>query len=191
MKLSKPVTPPSEWAQTEINEAIKLDLIPSHLQSFYQNNITRNDLTVTLGGVLTEVCGKDLDEFSKTYSPDYIRPDFSGGSNVYTVSLNRLGILNGWDNGTFGMDELLTREELAALLYRAMDIFHKNAVSESTGELYLDDSELSDWSKKSVYALAQNGILFGTPDGNFAPSGMVTREQAYLAIYRMYRFILS
>jgi hypothetical protein len=52
-------------------------------------------------------------------------------------------------------------------------------------ELYLPFTDVSGWSTDDIYAAAANGLMLGTSETTFAPTGTMTRAMAITVLYRM------
>ena len=90
------------------------------------------------------------------------------------------GIVTGYDNGNFGPNDPITREQLAAMLYRSA------GSPEVTGSLSFSDAgETSPYAHDALLWAVQKGILNGTDSGRIAPSANADRAQvaAMLARY--------
>lgn len=94
-----------------------------------------------------------------------------------------LGIAVGYDNGKFGVGELITRQDAAVFTARASKYFNMD-ISQKSDSLFADDEQISDYAKDSVYAMRNNGIISGMEDNTFAPNANCTRAQAAVMIYR-------
>ncbi|MBJ8059127.1 S-layer homology domain-containing protein [Bacillus cereus] len=92
------------------------------------------------------------------------------------LALNKAGIMNGFGNGKFGPDNVLTREQLAVVLTKA---FNFQATSTTT----FKDVDKNYWATNAISALQENKITTGTGDNKFEPQSLVTREQYALFLY--------
>ncbi|MED0934505.1 S-layer homology domain-containing protein [Bacillus mobilis] len=118
----------------------------------------------------------------------YLNPaDESNAPNTFTdikghmfekeiLSLSKTGIMSGFGDGTFGPDNILTREQLAAVLTRA---FNLKATSTTT----FKDVNKNYWATNAISALQENQITTGTGDNMFEPKSIVTREQYAQFLY--------
>lgn len=91
----------------------------------------------------------------------------------------------------FYPDRLLTREEMAAVLYRTTEGFCSYVLIGGSAEGSAvnepkDMSDISDWAKESVGKMLSVGMLSGMDDGSFAPKNNLTIEQAIVAVYGLY-----
>ncbi len=91
------------------------------------------------------------------------------------------GLVRGAAEGLFKPQELITREQMAAVLSRAFA-----AVFSEDAELaFSDAAEISVWARPAVKKALARGLLKGFDDGAFKPGHPVTRAQAAAAIYRL------
>ena len=74
-------------------------------------------------------------------------------------------------SGRFEPDKKLSREELAVVLRRVLDLPDANVSG------FTDYNKISDWAKSSVGAVSENGIMVGS-NGEFRPGAAVSREEA-------------
>ena len=88
---------------------------------------------------------------------------------AWAVSRN---IIDGYDSGTFGPYDYVTREEIVVMLWR----YAGKPVSEI--ELYFTDiSNISTYTLPAVRWAVEKGILSGNSGGALTPKGLATRAQ--------------
>ncbi len=90
------------------------------------------------------------------------------------------GIVSGYEDGTFGVDDEITREQLATMLYRYA------GSPEVTGNLdkYTDKTSVSDYAEKAVIWAVEVGIISGTTETTLDAKGLATRAQVAAMIMR-------
>ena len=94
-------------------------------------------------------------------------------------------IVEGYGNGKFGPNDDITREQLAAILYRyakfkGVDV----SIGEDTNILdFPDAGECSGWSVSSVQWAVGSGIINGK-DGKLVPKGDASRAEAAAMLQR-------
>lgn len=95
------------------------------------------------------------------------------------------GIVGGYGNGKFGPDDSITREQLAAILYRYEQ--YKGGGFTGNWMFLLDFSDrdkVSDYAYESVCWMTMNGIINGRSNGTFDPQGNATRAEAAAMLHR-------
>ncbi|PWW45070.1 MULTISPECIES: S-layer homology domain-containing protein [Paenibacillus] len=85
--------------------------------------------------------------------------------------LNELGITQGYDNGTYQPRKKITRQEVAELLVRALQIPANDAAN-----VLPPDVRASSWSANSIQRVQSQGLM-GNPNEPFRPTDLVTREE--------------
>lgn len=96
-----------------------------------------------------------------------------------------LGIVTGYEDGTFRPYAFITREEAATMLDRLYKSLGGTETAESSRQ-YADDTRFGDWSRDSIYTMQNIGIMKGEENNEFHPDGGYTGEQAIVTIERMY-----
>lgn len=96
------------------------------------------------------------------------------------------GIVNGYGQGRFGPNDSITREQLAAILYRySVYKGYDVSVGEDTNILSFNDiAELSDYAFTSMQWACGAGLIGGMGDGRLAPKGNATRCQIAAVLHR-------
>lgn len=94
------------------------------------------------------------------------------------------GIVTGYGNGRFGVSDSVTRQQLAAILYRYASLkgIDVSDVADISG--YADASEIASWAKAPVEWTVENGIINGVSANKLSPSGTATRAQAAAMLMR-------
>ena len=90
-------------------------------------------------------------------------------------TLNKLGIVTGYEDGTFKPEDGVTRAEMAALIARIQGYGETAKAAASTG---FADVPASHWASGYIANAAGMGIINGYGDGNFGPEDPVLYEQA-------------
>jgi len=95
------------------------------------------------------------------------------------------GVVTGYDEKTFGPSNNVTREQLAAILYR----YAQQKGKGFTGSwMYLlnvsDRANISSWANESMHWVYMKHILSGYEDGTLRPTGNATRAEAACMLQR-------
>ncbi|MBR4893561.1 MAG: S-layer homology domain-containing protein [Clostridia bacterium] len=96
--------------------------------------------------------------------------------NEAVTVMSALGLLKGYEDGTFGPDKTITRAEFAAVVVRMLGMeVAASGVATATNFI---DVPATHWAAGYVKIANQKGIINGYGDGNFGPEDEVTYEQA-------------
>lgn len=94
----------------------------------------------------------------------------------YVAAATRLGVITGYEDGTFGVGRLITRQEMAAMVYRLCSNLNVDEFPEDAP--FTDGAAIAGWAMAAVSAMQRAGILSGDESGAFHPEGNTTRAQA-------------
>lgn len=167
----------SAWATTELDKAAEYGFITEKISGQMNAPITREELCEVIMKMYEKIIGEatysGLNGFSDTRNPE-----------VYKAY--ELGIVNGVGNGKFAPKALTNREQVAAMMYRAVGVINPNAdLSTQGAEKFSDEKLISAWALDPVKFMSKNGLLKGN-NGYVDPKGTTTREQAVLIVLRTY-----
>src|SRR5690606_6427372 len=98
----------------------------------------------------------------------------------YVDAAVRANLVTGYGDNTFRSDALITREQLAVMIVRALG----DGVEEFGPLTFVDVDSISDWAKNEVAAAVQAGIVTGMTDGTFRPNQTATRAEAATMLAR-------
>lgn len=92
------------------------------------------------------------------------------------------GIINGFNDGTFRTNDVVTRQQLVAILYRYAQYMGYDTTASASLEGFTDADTV--WAKEAMeWALAE-GILNGTTAATLTPNGSANRGQAATFLMR-------
>ncbi len=100
-------------------------------------------------------------------------------------SLSKLGIVTGYEDGTYGPEKSVTRAEMAALIARIQGYGETAKAQTNTA---FTDVPSSHWASGYVAYAANQKIVNGYGDGTFGPDDTVKYEQAVTMIMRTLGF---
>lgn len=125
---------------------------------------------------LTDLLGLDTE--------NVVNPNFKDVSTTHRfykqiAALSKEGVINGYVDGNYGVNDKLTRGQMAIILGKAYN-FEKQP---------LKTNQFTDVDKKAHYseylqALIDNKITFGLTDTSFGPSKFVNRGQMAMFLFR-------
>ena len=169
----------SAWAAEEVESAREAGLLGDRTSSYYLYYITRLQFAELAVNLVEQRTGEEIQP---------ARVDrFSDADDIYVRKAAAAGIVTGTgeDGNTFEPDALVTREQLAAMLYRALE-YTGCTLEAAELEDYSDAERLSEWAAEPVAALVGAGILQGNANGALSPLSYTTVEQAIVMVMRAY-----
>ncbi len=129
-----------------------------------------------------------VSSFAVVVSADEAQTKAAGFSDVSTEesyynevnTLNIMGIINGYPDGTFGPEKNVTRAEFTAMLMRTLNLGSLGATT--AAELPFTDVDDNDssinWSIPNINTAYGMGIINGYEDATFRPNANVAYEEA-------------
>lgn len=164
-----------EWASEAINELYNKGIVSGKGDGIYapQDNITRAEFVKIIVSAFNLLDTNAFVDFEDVPSDSW--------SYSYIASAKKAGIIYGIDDRYFGANNQMSRQDMAVIVSRVMDLVY---IPYSNGSIAFNDSYvISDYAREAVMKLASSGIVNGMGDGNFSPNTNVTRAQAAQVIY--------
>ena len=99
-----------------------------------------------------------------------------------------VGVVNGVGGGRFAPDSRIQRQEAASMLHRlaALRTDYADSTKNKMPHVFLDGENIRAWARSDVYWAYNNGVMTGTGDNAFDPTGQYTREQSIVTMLRLY-----
>lgn len=161
----------SEWAEPELKEASKQNLIPEIFdEANLTKNITRKEFAHTVVKMYEKITGQKAVPIAKN--------PFTDTKDKEVLKAYNIGITNGTSDTTFSPDALITREQMATMMTRALTKAGKDTSRPASAKLFADDSEFSEYAKDSIYYMSSIEIIKGVGENKFNAKGNASREQA-------------
>lgn len=168
----------SDWARPEVTAALAAGLVPERCQGYYTYEITRSQMAALLVRYAERTLGEEL--------PLPADHPFTDTQDEYIEKAYAAGIVQGTGEGIFHPDKVVTREQLAAMLYRTMVLVDTGWGTEGPEPAgYEDFAAVSGWAREAVSALLARGVMRGVSGTRIAPKTFCTTEQAILLVSRL------
>ena len=175
---------PSSWAKAEVEAADAAGLIPDLTgDPGWQDASTRLQFCQLAVQLAETALGETL--------PAAPANTFTDCSDLTVRKAYAAKIVNGMTETTFSPNGTLTREQLATMLWRAVNYIQTQSGQQALtggGSLtgYIDAGSVSSYAKDAVAALNKHGIMKGTSNTALSPKGSCTVEQSVLLSYRTF-----
>ena len=150
-------------------------------------NVTRGMFATVVGRLYERSFGIQItDDVHDFEDCDY---DAFYGKYVDWAAEN--GIVEGYGNGKFGPNDLITREQMAIMLYRfaaMMDVLPQQ-MDETLS--FADGGQISDWAATGVLYCQTEGLMQGIGANLFAPQNTATRGEMATVIRNFIKAVLD
>ena len=176
------------WYIDALNTSVTLGLMQgTSNETFNPNdNITRQEFVMVLYRVDDKI---NLEkQKNDTVTTNFIDVDVSAWYANAVLWAEHNNITTGISDDKFGVNQSITREEVATLLIRYLENHPYFAIKiDSTDEgEFADIDSVSTWAKDSVEKSRSNGIFIGNQNGEFNPSEFITRAEVAQVMSRFY-----
>ena len=172
-------TKASDWAVPELKAANNIKVIPEILDNKdMTQSISRQEFAALSVKLYETLSGKKAEA-----GPN----PFKDTDDVEILKAYNLGITKGMSDTEFGPELLITREQVATMLFRTIEIANGNQKFDSSkSEKFGDTSDISDYAVDSVYFMKEKDIIKGVGDNKFDPKANTTREASIAIAVRSY-----
>ncbi len=172
------------WAKAAINDIGSRMIVFGDENGNYNpgHDMTRAEFAVIIVRALGLAPGNGESNFS-----DVSKSAWYCG---YVETAAAYRIINGYSDGTFGPNDLITREQAMVMITRAMKLAGLEA-GLTDGEVYSlpgayrDGAEISDYSMESIAACLKAGIISGKSVDTLAPKDYITRAEVAVIVQRL------
>ncbi|MBO5060730.1 MAG: S-layer homology domain-containing protein [Clostridia bacterium] len=163
------------WAKDSIENLYRKGIVSGDENGNFnpQNNVSRAEFVKML------VSAMGMGEENTSLSFDDV--ESSAWYYKYVMAAAENGIVSGISESSFGPGMPITRQDAAAIIYRAL-LGKDTAPDAEIQAEFTDKGEISEYAKEAVNALAGCGMINGMDDGSFAPKSNMTRAQAAVII---------
>lgn len=180
----------NHWAKPYIEFLSNNGIIKGKTESVFapEDKVTRAEFAAMLVRLLKleeESSASAESPFSDVKQTDWYYPP--------VIIAYNYGLVKG-DGDKFYPNNLISRQEMAALATRAASFVNKSTFVE-TREIddilspYKDHQRVSDWAKTEVAVAVKLGLIRGMGEGIIAPLETATRAQAATVMYNLYKII--
>ncbi len=170
------------WAKEAIEFLGEKEIVKGKDDEKYvpEMEITRAEFVTILERMLTkeeikipdDAVDKNYNDIEKHWASESIK------------SLTRKGILNGYLDGSFRPDEVITREEVAKVI---SEVVEKSELkfNEEDANLEFIDVEANNWAKEHIDKISKFGVVEGYEDSTFRPKNSITRAETAQVMYKI------
>ncbi|WP_342565268.1 pullulanase [Paenibacillus sp. FSL R7-0345] len=181
LELNKSFTdvPASHWASQAVKSLSAKQIVTGVSASAFNPGakVTRAEFTALLIRALgIEPAGQST--FSDVQADAWYAP--------YVAAAVSQGIVSGRSSGLFAPNAAISREEMAAMVIRALEVKQGQKISQSAASAgFADAGSISPWAAVYVNTAAGLGLVQGREGNQFAPKANMTRAESAQVIYKL------
>ena len=161
------------WYADEVNWCVEHDIMSGITETDFAPSAAMVRVTVT--DALYRAEGRPAASYNGAFSD--VTLDSPYASAVAWASEN--SIMSGYGGGVFGANDPVTREQLAAILWR-----YAGSPSAEAGDDFVDEASISDYAQTAVDWARSNGIINGRSGNLFDPKATIIRAEVAAILYR-------
>ena len=168
----------SNWARATVTQMYDLGLLPeSAIQTQMNLPITRGELCEMAVRIYQGVSGTEPSAGDAAFS-DTDRPAI--------LQAKKLGIVNGYPDGTFRPDGVLTREQMFQITENLLKAcgYRKLTDEQLLTEAFSDYTSIGGWARECIATLFRIGVMRGDNQHRAMPESQTSCEQAIAMFMR-------
>ena len=180
--------PMSRWSAPYIYKLANAGIVSGTGGNMFQPTlyVSREEFVKMLAGV----AGANVSAYTGSKFSDVPTSRWSAPYIAWAASL---GVTNGDTASTFAPTKYITRQEMAAMIYRYVQISGKTLPTRNTAKNFTDSSLISSWATAAVSTMQQAGIIDGnalsTGGYAFEPLTSASREECAKMLAVLYDLI--
>lgn len=171
----------THWAKDEIEVLASREIIKGKTDELFAHgeSVTRAQFAVLVARALN----LPTSEYKGTFKDV---PASYTWAALEIEAANRAGIISGMGNGKFAPNEKITREQMAAMVIRAIQYKDASVLDGVKAPAsFKDSNKVSNFAKDYVGKAAALKLVNGYADQTFAPKADTTRAQSAVILYRL------
>ena len=159
---------PTGWSNEAVTAAVNNGLLNGRSANRIEpeGNLTRAEMATVINRAFGATIEKNISSFGDVSPNEWYYHEIAKAYNMQTFQ--------GDDSGTMRPDSYITREEVFAVIARALVL---ETTDFSSLEKFGDKSSVSEWAKPYAAILAEKGYVNGDNLGNLNPLANITREE--------------
>ncbi|AFC27723.1 endoglucanase [Paenibacillus mucilaginosus 3016] len=177
----KDIDKSSSWAQTAIWNLVDKKIIEGDEQGNFnpQGTMTRDAFTAMLVRALVPA-----DQMVTPETPTFKDIPKDHWAYAYVETAVAKGLVNGTTDTTFSPTDNVTREQMATIFVRALNVPADELKGMGDKLTFTDAGSIADYAKDAVGYAVSKGLMQGTSDTTFDPGKNATREQVAVVMDR-------
>lgn len=168
------------WAKDSIMHLAKMGVINGESEGeFNPEGLVTREQFIKMAVLLFDIpINNAKADFSDVNTSDWFY--------AYVGAAQKVGITSGTGNGAFGTGRNITRQEMAAIVYRCVNILNKKLYNVKIQRSFADEESIDEYAVQAVYAMQMAGVITGIDDNSFYPTQFANRAQAAKILYELW-----
>ena len=170
------------WAEEAITELFAAGVINGRGKNLFvpDANILREETAKIIVEAFKFYIKGDID-FDDVKEDDWFYP--------YIVRAYNSEVVLGISEKRFGSGQPIIRQDLAVMVYNAMNAAGVLPAEENETGTFADDTNISDYARNAVYTLKKAGIISGDENGKFNPAASASRAETAKIVYLATKYL--
>lgn len=172
----------AHWAKSYIDFVTEREIFMGASDNIFAPNegMTRAMFAAVIG----RLCERSYGEIETSGARTFKDCNYSAFYAKYVEWAAKEGIIEGYGDGRFGPNDAVTREQMAAILYRFADYLGMLPEEIDTALGYTDAEAISSWASSAALYCQGAKIITGRDGGAFVPQGLATRAEVAIILER-------
>ncbi len=184
----------ADWFYHNVSFVVSTGLFGGTTPTSFSPNtaITRGMLVTVLGRLYEQsVIGAVINPSAKSMSSfSDVSPNQYYAKYIAWAAENN--IVTGMGGGLYMPESAVTRQQVAAILYRYAKYLGKSSLPGGAGSVsFADQKSIESWAAEGARFCSVNSIIGGRPGGLFDPNGPTTRAEAAAMLQRLTQAVLK
>ena len=174
---------PTGWSAAAMTFAVENGLINGKENGRIEPgaNLTRAEMAAIINRAFGAQTTADISAFSDVSQSEWYYTEMQKAVKMQTF--------NGDSDGTLRPNDNITREEVMAVLARALVI--ENPDFSPISNSFSDAASVSEWARPYISAIITNGYVNGYEDGTVRPLNLITREEFVQLMYNIFKTFIT
>jgi len=170
----------TDWHVSSVDKIMNAELMTGTGETYFSPGENMN--RAMLVTVLHRLTGLPDTEYRHTFT-DVVDSAYYHAAVCWGT---QTGIINGYSSTNFAPNDFVTREQIAALLYRYSEYLGVSTERSGGANLsaFTDGDEVSPYAEEAVSWAVDNELLTGYENGSLSPKGLATRAEVATILMR-------
>lgn len=168
------------WANEAYQEAIGLGLIYEDFVTDYRRPITRQEYGYLIYCLYEQLAGYPISHDIELGN----KGSFIDTMDIKLTQLLRLGLLEGYPDGSYRPSQVISRQEIMVMYSRLLQRFDRIEAIVDLSK-FTDYTKVASWAEYGVSICVSLGLIQGRTPSTLEPQGLATVQESLLVMKRI------